>query len=360
MSKIFNKFIPSELINGEEYTRDDLGKIFDSPEIINHFGGIIEIKNCTVLLMTLDKSVLAELPKEIDEMEREEIGEHSYKHLDYFDTDEKIFGWDGPTTMNIESPLLKRFMAQSLPCLLFVREYYAKNKNDRKKGIVNKKYVYCGPIKYLKHYDSNPPHFICSVDEFQEKPNKKLKALYNYQPVNLDTKLKDFETQKNKYKDEFEELLKQEESRTLERKSTFFGGSEYRGFMVDNCIKAIAGFLNGRGGNLLVGVEDDGVISGVEKDCNYTNQDRYQIKIMTKIGEKVSDFANIERYIRLTFHKVTTHQNINKIVLQINCRPTPPRLVAFVGEKVHLRQGNLTNTLTAKQAIAWMKERDKL
>ena len=62
MSKIFDKFIPSELINGEEYAREDLGKIFDSPEIINHFGGILEIKNCTVLLMTLDKSVLAELP----------------------------------------------------------------------------------------------------------------------------------------------------------------------------------------------------------------------------------------------------------------------------------------------------------
>ena len=78
--------------------------------------------------------------------------------------------------------------------------------------------------------------------------------------------MKDFETQKNKHKDEFEELLKQEESRTLERKSTFFGGREYREFMIDSCIKAIAGFLNGRGG-----------FSGEKKEIIYLIAERLQL-----------------------------------------------------------------------------------
>ncbi|MBT6734448.1 MAG: hypothetical protein HOA76_03980, partial [Gammaproteobacteria bacterium] len=105
MIDILGKIIPQELNIGDEYTKKDLAEIFKTSDVENIIGGIGLVKNCMLLLITLDKTFFAELPNDLDKMNREEFEEHSYRHLDYFDINEKVFGWDGPTTMNIESPL---------------------------------------------------------------------------------------------------------------------------------------------------------------------------------------------------------------------------------------------------------------
>ena len=151
------------------------------------------------------------------------MNEHSYEYLDYFDINEKVFRWDGPTTMNIESPLINSFIANVYPCLLFARKYYFKNKKDYEKNITNDKYVYCGRIKYIEHHDTNPPHFISSVEEIINEPNEKLSQLYKFKPQGLDEKLKEFGHLEEKESNDFVELTKREESRTHERKATFAG-----------------------------------------------------------------------------------------------------------------------------------------
>ena len=60
--------------------------------------------------------------------------------MDYFDIEENVFCWDGPTNMNLESPLLKDFTSKLYQCLLFVREYYHKDEHEFKNKIANDKY----------------------------------------------------------------------------------------------------------------------------------------------------------------------------------------------------------------------------
>ena len=132
--------LPTDLIIGNEYTKKELDKLFKTSEIENIYGGIGKINNRLILLMTLDKTYTAELPKNESEMSREEKEEHNYRHLDYFDIEENVFCWDGPTNMNLESPLLKDFTSRLYQCLLFVREYYHKDEYEFKNKITNDKY----------------------------------------------------------------------------------------------------------------------------------------------------------------------------------------------------------------------------
>ena len=39
-------------------------------------------------------------------------------------------------------------------------------------------------------------------------------------------------------------------------------------------MKTVAGFLNARGGTLLVGVQDDGAITGIEADYKYIHKEK--------------------------------------------------------------------------------------
>ena len=380
MAKIQEKLIPSELTVGEEFTKTQLSDIFDSKDVLSIWGGIGVVKNCMLLLMTLDKSFLAELPNDVDAMEREELLVHSYKHLDYFDINEKIFGWDGPIDMNEESDLMKSFIESIYPCLLFARKYYYKNKEDREKNISNEKYVYCGKIKYVKHYESAPLHFISSVEDLQEQPNEKLKELYDFKPIGLDEKLKKFGLLEKNDRSEFMDLIKRDESRTHERKSTFSGGKTHMPEMTIKCLKAVAGFLNERGGNLMIGVQDNGDVTGIERDFSFKNQDHFEVYILTIMRNHIDNFETIQKYITIRFgfyggekiekvhyindqnevaHKMRTIKGKGKLVCQINCRPLPNDIIAWVKGKLYSRVGPQTIELTAKEAVSWEKNRKK-
>jgi hypothetical protein len=89
------------------------------------------------------------------------------------------------------------------------------------------------------------------------------------------------------------ELVRQRESHTLEFKETLFldvrAGQETPGIVLSS-LKTIAAFLNGSGGTLLVGVNDSGVITGIERDFPFTRKhdtDGFELKLrdllMTRI-----------------------------------------------------------------------------
>jgi len=367
--------IPDELTVGKEFTKAQLSNIFDSKDVLSIWGGIGVVKNCMILLMTLEKSFLAETPTSVDDMERDELLVHSYKHLDYFDINEKIFGWDGPVDMSEESDLMKSFIESVYPCLLFVRKYYYKDKEDKKKDISNERYIYCGRIKYVKHYESTPLHFISSIEDLQEQPNDKLKELYDFKPNGLDEKLKRFNLLEEKDKSELIELIQCEESRTHERKSTFSGGKSHMPEMTHKCLKAVAGFLNERGGNLMIGIQDNGDVTGIERDFSFKNQDQFNVYILTAMRNNIDKFETIQKYITIKFGYQTNKKvhyfndqnelvqkstgKIGKLVCQINCRPLPSDIVAYIKGKLCSRVGPQTIELTPQEAISWIKNREK-
>lgn len=89
-------------------------------------------------------------------------------------------------------------------------------------------------------------------------------------------------------------LIPSGESKTLEFKETFSldvrKGSKEK-YIEKSALKTIVAFLNSEGGDLLIGVDDSGVIKGVNEEVNkyYKNDDKYLLNfknhIKTKIGE---------------------------------------------------------------------------
>ena len=102
------------------------------------------------------------------------------------------------------------------------------------------------------------------------------------------------------------DLLKLPESEILEFKSTLkwdIRQEKSNPELVMGCVKTIAGFLNNRGGILIVGYDDDNnIIYGLEKDypftskkCNYDGWQQYFInQVNDKLGKTINHYFTIE------------------------------------------------------------------
>src|SRR5207237_1252097 len=91
-----------------------------------------------------------------------------------------------------------------------------------------------------------------------------------------------------------EELIKRGESKTLEFKSTLrWNLKEDRQddrFVTHAVLKTIAAFLNTEGGDLLIGVADDGSIVGIERD-QLENDDKFMRHLAQVVRNGMGDRA---------------------------------------------------------------------
>ena len=90
-----------------------------------------------------------------------------------------------------------------------------------------------------------------------------------------------------------EALIKQGESRTLEFKSTLrWNLKEDRkdNRMTHAALKTIAAFLNTEGGDLLIGVADDGSVVGIERD-QLDNDDKFMLHLVQLVRNALGDRA---------------------------------------------------------------------
>ncbi|MEW6230416.1 MAG: ATP-binding protein, partial [Bacillota bacterium] len=92
-----------------------------------------------------------------------------------------------------------------------------------------------------------------------------------------------------------EELIKRGESKTLEFKSTLrWNLKENRQDdrnVTHAVLKTIAAFLNTEGGDLLIGVADDGSIVGIERD-GFENEDRFMLHLAQAVRNALGDRAS--------------------------------------------------------------------
>jgi len=91
-----------------------------------------------------------------------------------------------------------------------------------------------------------------------------------------------------------EELLKQQESKTLEFKSTLrWNLREERKdpkVVTHAVLKTIAAFLNTEGGDLVIGIADDKTVLGIEAD-GFENKDRYLLHLSHVVTQGLGDRA---------------------------------------------------------------------
>ena len=118
------------------------------------------------------------------------------------------------------------------------------------------------------------------------------------------------------------------------------------------CLKTIAAFLNTKGGNLLIGVRDDGSIEGIETD-KFANEDKFLLHLWTLIRTCLGkDFCP---YIHTRIEKLE-----DKPVCIVECLPSGrPAFLRQPGfnEEMYIRIGPSSNALDISEALKYIEHR---
>jgi len=114
-------------------------------------------------------------------------------------------------------------------------------------------------------------------------------------------------------------------------------------------LKTMAGFMNGRGGILIIGLGDEGEIVGIEKDYSTLkkkNRDGFEQYIMQLISNRLG--TDLCPMVHVMFHVLG-----GKEICRINVEPSPRPVYLQDGKDIryYLRTGNSTRELNVEEAI---------
>jgi type I restriction enzyme R subunit len=157
-----------------------------------------------------------------------------------------------------------------------------------------------------------------------------------------------------------EDLVKQRESRTLEFKSSLrWNLKEDRKddqAITHAVLKTIAAFLNTDGGDLLIGVADDGTVLGIEHD-HFDNEDRFMLHLVQVVKNALGDRA-------ATCIDPTTQIVDGQAVCLVSCQRSPePVFLRCKGMErdpqgiFYLRSGPRTDPLPPDSAAEYVRTR---
>ena len=149
-----------------------------------------------------------------------------------------------------------------------------------------------------------------------------------------------------------EQLIQHGENKGLEFKSTL-RWNIYTGrddpVIEHSVLKTVAAFLNSEGGTLLVGVDDEGKVLGIDLD-HFANEDKYLLHftnlINNKFGKQFTD------YISWDMREVQGKQ-----VFRIDCRRSPAPVFLKLGERdeLYIRSGPSTVLLSSREVLEYSK-----
>jgi DNA-binding response OmpR family regulator len=116
-------------------------------------------------------------------------------------------------------------------------------------------------------------------------------------------------------------------------------------------LKSVAAFLNSDGGVLLVGVEDNGDILGIEAD-NFDNEDKYLLHVNNRIQQHIG----LEHAGFIGYQLVPAD---NKKVLLIECQPSPSPVFLKISkeEEFYIRVGPGSRRLSTSEVVAYVTNR---
>ena len=145
-----------------------------------------------------------------------------------------------------------------------------------------------------------------------------------------------------------EELINQGENDSLEFKSTFSYDLELHkrnNRLEFSVLKTIVAFNNSGGGTLLIGVNDDGIPTGLKKDFQlYNDQDRFELHLMNVISTKLGTVytSGKNKNLKIFFIKIES-EIICKIEIYDSKKPIyiiDQDKNGIKKEKYYVRQGN--------------------
>jgi len=121
-------------------------------------------------------------------------------------------------------------------------------------------------------------------------------------------------------------------------------------------VKTVAAMLNTEGGDLLIGVDDDGKAFGVEHDYKLMgkngNRDGYENWLTTLLLGQYGKHCS--QHIRISFASMDGND-----VCRVSVDPSPTAVYIKDGENEHLyiRAGNSSRLLTARETVNYHKQR---
>jgi hypothetical protein len=151
------------------------------------------------------------------------------------------------------------------------------------------------------------------------------------------------------------EIIAQGENDTVEFKSTFrwdIRQNKKNPAIEHAALKSMAAFLNSDGGDLLLGVADDGSIVGIETD-NFPNDDKFLLHVWMLI--KSSMGQDISPFIKTTLEKTD-----EKTVCRVQCLRSPkPVFLRQSGfdEMFYIRIGPSSGNLEISEALKYIGNR---
>lgn len=159
-------------------------------------------------------------------------------------------------------------------------------------------------------------------------------------------------------------LIMEGESYNLEFKSTLrinLNTGEKDKRMEKAVLKTLVAFLNSDGGTLLVGVEDDGNIMGVDIE-SFDNRDKMNLHITNLLSSQIGDeFLPFIKFKLVDFGK--KESGADKIVVMFTCTPTSsPVFFKEPKEKIEIyfvRSGPSSVELTGVDLLKYVENRRK-
>jgi len=154
-----------------------------------------------------------------------------------------------------------------------------------------------------------------------------------------------------------EELIGLGESAVLEFKSTLQwdkAQNQPNKALRKQVLKTLAAFMNTDGGTLVIGVEDDGNIYGLEQGLKLMggSRDRFEQTLVTLISDQLG--AALAHYYRIRFEEVAGH-----LVCIVDVDPV--RDSVFMpgerGREYYVRVGNTTRALDPEETLRYHEAR---
>ena len=152
-------------------------------------------------------------------------------------------------------------------------------------------------------------------------------------------------------------LLRQGESKTVEFKQTLsldIADNTKKRFLEDMVIKTVGAFLNSDGGDLLVGVNDEGQVTGIDLEIEKLHKGsrdnflkHFKNCLKTRIGE--------QSYPRVRYDIVEVAE---KCIFRVTCQPSD--IAVFVdGDAFYVRTNPATDKIVGQVFLDYVEQRFK-
>lgn len=116
-------------------------------------------------------------------------------------------------------------------------------------------------------------------------------------------------------------------------------------------LKGVVGFLNTEGGILLIGVDDEGQIIGIEAD-NFENDDKCLLHFKNLVNQHIG--AEYSKYLQADVRHVA-----GKTIVAVSCEKAREPVFLMIGknEEFHIRSGPSSMKLTPRQMLQYLNVR---